>query len=59
MTDTAKGSFERQRWLAVLAHAERVALERHAAVLAEYSFELLRAPEIGSCHGALAHRRRG
>jgi alpha-D-ribose 1-methylphosphonate 5-triphosphate synthase subunit PhnG len=47
MTDTTKATFERQRWLAALAQAERGALERHAAWLAEYSFEWLRAPEIG------------
>lgn len=47
MTDIAKVTLERQRWLAVLAHAERGAIEQHAALLAEYSFEWLRAPEIG------------
>jgi alpha-D-ribose 1-methylphosphonate 5-triphosphate synthase subunit PhnG len=37
----------RRRWLAVLAHAERSALEGHAALLGEHPFEWLRAPEIG------------
>jgi alpha-D-ribose 1-methylphosphonate 5-triphosphate synthase subunit PhnG len=37
----------RQRWLAVLAHAPRELLERHAAGLPEDGFTRLRAPEIG------------
>ena len=37
----------RRRWLAVLAHAKRCALERHAPLLAEYPFEWLRLPEVG------------
>lgn len=37
----------RRRWLAVLAHAQRSALERHAALLVEYPFEWLRMPEVG------------
>jgi alpha-D-ribose 1-methylphosphonate 5-triphosphate synthase subunit PhnG len=37
----------RLRWLSVLAHGQRSALERHAALLAEYPFEWLRMPEVG------------
>jgi alpha-D-ribose 1-methylphosphonate 5-triphosphate synthase subunit PhnG len=37
----------RQQWLAVLAHAPRELLERHAAALADDAFARLRAPEIG------------
>ncbi|MCK9686762.1 phosphonate C-P lyase system protein PhnG [Scleromatobacter humisilvae] len=37
----------RQRWLAVLAHAPRELLERHAAALPDDGFARLRAPEIG------------
>lgn len=37
----------RRRWLAVLAHAKRSVLERHAALLVEYPFEWLRMPEVG------------
>jgi len=37
----------RQRWLAVLAHAPRDLLERHAAALDEAAFTRLRAPETG------------
>lgn len=33
--------------MAVLAQAERGALERHAALLGEYRFEWLRTPEVG------------
>ncbi len=37
----------RQRWLAVLAHAPRELLERHAAAISADAFARLRAPEIG------------
>ena len=37
----------RQRWLAVLAHAPRELLQRHAAALPDDGFARLRAPEIG------------
>jgi alpha-D-ribose 1-methylphosphonate 5-triphosphate synthase subunit PhnG len=37
----------RQRWLAVLAHAPRELLERHAAALPDGEFTRLRAPETG------------
>jgi hypothetical protein len=37
----------RRRWLAVLAHAKRNVLERHAAWPVEYPFEWLRMPEVG------------
>jgi alpha-D-ribose 1-methylphosphonate 5-triphosphate synthase subunit PhnG len=37
----------RRRWLSVLAHGQRSALERHAVQLAEYPFEWLRQPEVG------------
>ena len=37
----------RRRWLSVLGHAQRSALERHAARIAEYPFEWLRMPEVG------------
>jgi len=38
---------ERRRWLAVLAHAPRELLERHAAGMADDAFSRLRAPEVG------------
>lgn len=39
---------QRQRWLAVLAHAPREALQAHAQrSLAGHAFEALRAPETG------------
>ena len=44
--DTA-GQASRQRWLAVLAHAPRELLERHAAALPDDGFARLRAPEVG------------
>ena len=44
--DTAQQQ-ARQHWLAVLAHAPRELLERHAAGLADDVFTRLRAPEIG------------
>jgi alpha-D-ribose 1-methylphosphonate 5-triphosphate synthase subunit PhnG len=44
--DTA-GQAARQRWLAVLAHAPRELLERHAAQISADAFARLRAPEIG------------
>ena len=50
MTNTAQdtpGRSARQRWLAVLAHAPRELLERHAAALPDHAFARLRAPEIG------------
>ena len=50
MTNTAQdtpGRSARQHWLAVLAHAPRELLERHAAALADQAFARLRAPEIG------------
>ena len=37
----------RQRWLAVLAHAPRELLARHAAALSDAAFVRLRAPEVG------------
>jgi alpha-D-ribose 1-methylphosphonate 5-triphosphate synthase subunit PhnG len=37
----------RQHWLAVLAHAPRELLERHAAALEDAAFTRLRAPETG------------
>ena len=37
----------RQHWLAVLAHAPRELLERHAAALPDDGFARLRAPEVG------------
>ena len=50
MTNTAQdtpGRSARQHWLAVLAHAPRELLERHAAALPGQAFARLRAPEIG------------
>ena len=50
MTDTDQDSTaraRRQHWLAVLAHAPRELLERHAAALSDAGFAHLRAPEIG------------
>ena len=41
------GQVARQRWLAVLAHAPRELLERHAAALPGTGFARLRAPETG------------
>jgi len=38
---------ERRRWLAVLAHAPRELLERHAAGVPDDAFSRLRAPEVG------------
>jgi alpha-D-ribose 1-methylphosphonate 5-triphosphate synthase subunit PhnG len=40
-------ALSRQQWLAVLAHAPRNLLERHAGALADDAFTRLRAPEIG------------
>ena len=40
-------SAARRRWLAVLAHAPRELLERHAAAIADAGFTRLRAPEVG------------
>ena len=37
----------RQHWLAVLAHAPRELLERHALAISDAAFVRLRAPEIG------------
>lgn len=37
----------RARWLAILAHAPRELLERHAETLQPLHFEVLRAPETG------------
>jgi alpha-D-ribose 1-methylphosphonate 5-triphosphate synthase subunit PhnG len=37
----------RLHWLAVLAHAPRELLERHAAALPDPAFTRLRAPEVG------------
>ena len=42
----AAGS-ERQRWLAVLAHAPRALLERFAGAISDDAFLRLRAPEVG------------
>ena len=50
MTNTAQdtpGRSARQHWLAVLAHAPRELLARHAAALPDAAFARLRAPEIG------------
>ena len=50
MTNTDQdtdGRAARQRWLAVLAHAPRELLERHAAALPDDGFARLRAPEVG------------
>jgi len=50
MTDPlqdASPSGARQRWLAVLAHAPRELLQRHAAALEDGEFSFLRAPEVG------------
>jgi len=44
--DTA-GRQIRQHWLAVLAHAPRELLERHAQAISDDAFARLRAPEIG------------
>jgi alpha-D-ribose 1-methylphosphonate 5-triphosphate synthase subunit PhnG len=41
------GRARRREWLAVLAHAPRDALARHAAAIDERGFETLRAPETG------------
>ena len=43
----ADGQRARQQWLAVLAHAPRELLERHAAALPDDGFARLRAPEVG------------
>ena len=37
----------RQQWLAVLAHAPRALLERHAGAISGDAFVRLRAPEVG------------
>jgi len=37
----------RSHWLAVLAHAPRELLQRHAQAVAHQSFDVLRAPEVG------------
>ena len=49
MTDAADDSAPsaRRHWLAVLAHAPRELLERHAAALPSDAFTRLRAPETG------------
>ena len=48
MTDTDRDpAAARRRWLAVLAHAPRELLERHAAALPDAGFSRLRAPEVG------------
>ena len=49
MTNDDRDTPQRQRrhWLAVLAHAPRELLERHAAALPGDAFIRLRAPEIG------------
>jgi alpha-D-ribose 1-methylphosphonate 5-triphosphate synthase subunit PhnG len=44
--DTAERQI-RQHWLAVLAHAPRELLERHAQAISGDAFARLRAPEIG------------
>jgi alpha-D-ribose 1-methylphosphonate 5-triphosphate synthase subunit PhnG len=38
---------DRRRWLAVLAHAPRELLERHAGAISGDAFVRLRAPEVG------------
>ena len=40
-------SSARRRWLAVLAHAPRDLLERHARAISDDAFARLRAPEVG------------
>lgn len=45
-TDCA-GQRNRQHWLAVLAHAPRELLERHATAISDAAFTRLRVPEIG------------
>lgn len=45
-TDRA-GQRNRQHWLAVLAHAPRELLERHATAISDAAFTRLRVPEIG------------
>ena len=50
MTNLDKDTPERalrQRWLAVLAHAPRELLERHATAISGDAFARLRPPEIG------------
>lgn len=41
------GQAPRPHWLAMLAHAPRELLERHAAALPDAPFARLRAPEVG------------
>ncbi len=43
--DTAQA--RRRHWLAVLAHAPRDALQRHAEAIDAAAFDVLRAPELG------------
>ena len=45
--DSPPETATRRRWLAVLAHAPRELLERHAAAIADAGFVRLRAPEVG------------
>jgi len=45
--DRMPSGSERQRWLAVLAHAPRALLERFAGAISDDAFLRLRAPEVG------------
>jgi len=45
--DTPPDPAARRHWLAVLAHAPRELLERHAAAISADVFVRLRAPEVG------------
>jgi alpha-D-ribose 1-methylphosphonate 5-triphosphate synthase subunit PhnG len=47
MTGPPRDPAGRRAWLAVLAHAPRDALERHAQALDPQRFEWLREPEVG------------
>ena len=47
MTSDIECTDKRRDWLAVLAHAPRAALARHAEAIVGESFEWLREPEIG------------
>ena len=46
-TDRTAEQRARQHWLAVLAHAPRALLERHAGAISGDAFVRLRAPEVG------------
>jgi len=57
-TAAEPSSGPRARWLAVLAHAPRESLARHARALPALDFEQLRAPETGLAmvRGRIANR---